>query len=104
MITSNGGNLSNLMNIHREKAQSNKTPALMKSINMYIWVVCTSNKVFRSSSCTKINIFQKTKQLLAKLRSWQSVHFVLPILFILTFASGLAVLWANVTFIFSTFN
>ena len=68
----------------------------MKSINMYIWVVCTSNKVFRSSSYTKTNIFQKTKQLLAKLRSWQQVHFVLPILFVLTFASGLAVLCENV--------
>ena len=31
---------------HREKAPSNKTPALTKSRNMDIWVVGTSNQLF----------------------------------------------------------
>ena len=31
---------------HREKASSNKTPALTKSRNMGIWVVGTSNQLF----------------------------------------------------------
>ena len=30
---------------HKEKAQSNKTPALTKSTNMDIWVVATSNQL-----------------------------------------------------------
>ena len=32
--------------IHREKAPSNKTPALTKSRNMGIWVVGTPNQPF----------------------------------------------------------
>ena len=32
-----------LKDIHREKAPSNKTPALMKSMNMDIWGVDTPN-------------------------------------------------------------
>ena len=31
---------------HREKAPSNKTPALTKSVIMDIWVVGTSNQLF----------------------------------------------------------
>ena len=31
---------------YREKAPSNKTPALTKSTNMGIWVVGTSNQLF----------------------------------------------------------
>ena len=31
---------------HREKAPSNKTPALTKSTNMGIWVVGTTNQLF----------------------------------------------------------
>ena len=31
---------------HREKAPSNKTPALTKSMNMGIWVIGTSNQLF----------------------------------------------------------
>ena len=31
--------LASIKNTHREKAPSNKTPALTKSINIYIWVV-----------------------------------------------------------------
>ena len=35
---------------HREKAPSNKTPALTKSTNMGIWVVDTTNQLFISDS------------------------------------------------------
>ena len=31
---------------HREKARSNKTPALTKSTNMGIWVFLTTNQLF----------------------------------------------------------
>ena len=36
----------NLKDIHREKAPSNKTPTLTKSMNMDIWVVGASNRLF----------------------------------------------------------
>ena len=35
-----------LKDTHREKAVSNKTPALTKSTNMGIWVVGTLNQLF----------------------------------------------------------
>ena len=35
---------------HRDKATSNKTPTLTKSLNISIWVVGTSNKLFVSGS------------------------------------------------------
>ena len=35
-----------LKDTHREKALSNKTPALTKSRHMGIWVVGTSNQLF----------------------------------------------------------
>ena len=31
---------------HREKASKNKTPTLLKSMNVDIWVVGTSNQLF----------------------------------------------------------
>ena len=34
----------------REKVPSNETPAVTKSVNMYIWVVSTSNQHFRRAS------------------------------------------------------
>ena len=42
-----------LKNTHREKAPSNKTPALTKKMNMYIWVVGTSNQLFSRGSQAK---------------------------------------------------
>ena len=39
-----------LRDTHREKAPSNKTPALRKSRNMDIWVVGTPNQVFMRGS------------------------------------------------------
>ena len=41
---------SHLKDTHREKARSNKTPALTESTNMDIWVVGTSNQIFIRSS------------------------------------------------------
>ena len=35
---------------HREKAPSNKTPALTESTNMRIWVAVISNQLFRRGS------------------------------------------------------
>ena len=35
---------------HREKARSNKTPALTKSTNMGIWVFRTTNQLFLGGS------------------------------------------------------
>ena len=37
---------ANIKDTHREKAPSNKTPALRKSTNVGIWVVGTSNQLF----------------------------------------------------------
>ena len=39
-------NNDNIMDTHREKAPSNKTPALTKSMNTDIWVVGTLNQLF----------------------------------------------------------
>ena len=43
----------NFNDTHREKAPSNKTPVLMKSMNMEIWVVGTSNQFFIRSFYAK---------------------------------------------------
>ena len=42
--------LNVLKDTHREKAPSNKTPALTKSTNMNIWLVGTSNQLFKTDS------------------------------------------------------
>ena len=39
-----------LKDTHREKAKSNKTPALTKSRTMGIWVVGASNQLFTKGS------------------------------------------------------
>ena len=41
---------SSFKDTHREKALSNKTPALKKSMNMGIWVAGTSNQLFIRNS------------------------------------------------------
>ena len=38
--------LKELKNTHREKAPSNKTPALRKSTNMVVWAVGTLNQEY----------------------------------------------------------
>ena len=42
--------LNVLKDTNREKAPSNKTPALTKSTNMNIWLVGTSNQLFKTGS------------------------------------------------------
>ena len=39
-------NAKSIKDTHRVKVHSNKTPTLMKSMNMDIWVVGTSNQLF----------------------------------------------------------
>ena len=38
--------LKSFKDTYREKASSNKTPALTKSMNVDLWVVGTSNQLF----------------------------------------------------------
>ena len=78
---------------HREKAPSNKTTVLSKIMNIDIWVVGTSNQLFIEVLKLKQNFRKKKEQLLANLCY---LHFVLPILFVLTLASDSAVLYGNI--------
>ena len=50
----------NIKDTHKEKAPSNKTPALTKSMNMAIWVVGTSNQLLIIGSHTET--FKKKKK------------------------------------------
>ena len=64
------GRFSNLhqctfKDIHWEKAPSNETPTLSKSMNMDIWVVGTSNQLFIRGLKPKQN-FRKTKLVTGK--------------------------------------
>ena len=64
---------------------------LQKSMNMDIQMVGTSNQLYIRGSSTETKFSKKeSTELLAKL------HFVLPILFVLTLASDRAVLYGNV--------
>ena len=75
----------------REKARSNKTPALTKSMNMDIWVVSTSNQLFIRGSETETKFSNKV--ITDKTPFFVMVHFVLTTLFVLTLASDMAVLY-----------
>ena len=44
---------------HREKAPSNKTPALRKSTNMGVWAVGTLNQLFIRGSLTETKLSKK---------------------------------------------
>ena len=44
---------------HREKAPSNKTPALTKSMDMGIWVVGISNQLFMRGSYNETKFSRK---------------------------------------------
>ena len=79
-----------LKDTYREKAPSNKTPALTKSKNMDICVVGTSNELKQ--------IFQKTKVVTGKTLFFVMVHFILPVLFVSTLTFDRAVLYGNITF------
>ena len=50
---------ANVKDTHREKAPSNKNPALTKNMNMYIWVVGTSNQLFIRGHYTKAKFPKK---------------------------------------------
>ena len=85
----------------REKQPSNKTPELMKSINIAIWLVGTPNQLFIRGSSTETKFWKKWNSY------WKNsviYNFVLPILFILTLASVRAVLSGNNVFILGTLN
>ena len=58
-------NMKDVKVIHREKAPSNKTPAITKSTHMGIWVVGTSNQLFIRVLKLKQN-FQKNKVVTGK--------------------------------------
>ena len=47
------------MDIHREKAPSNRTPVLTKSMNMGIWVVGGLNQLFITDSLTETKFSKK---------------------------------------------
>ena len=53
------------MDIHREKAPSNRTPVLTKSMNMGIWVVGRLNQLFITDSLTETK-FSKNKAVTSK--------------------------------------
>ena len=44
---------------HKEKAPSNKTPALRKSTNMCVWTVGTLNQLFIRSFLTETKLLKK---------------------------------------------
>ena len=52
---------------HREKAPSNKTPALTKRMNLDNWVDGTSNQLFRRGSYSETK-FSKNKVVTGKFR------------------------------------
>ena len=70
--------------IQWQKDPWNKTPTLLKSMNIDICVVGTSNQIFMRGSQTPTTFSKKRKKLLPKLRSFSYVDFVLTILFLLT--------------------
>ena len=61
---------------YREKAPSNKNPALTKSMNMDIWIVATSNQLFIRSSYTETKFSKKQSSYWQKLCSlWKCCIF-----------------------------
>ena len=50
---------------HRENTPSNKTEALRKSMNVYIWAIGTLNQLFIRGSCTQIK-FSKNEVVYGK--------------------------------------
>ena len=75
-----------------------RTPALIKKYE-YGNLGCWDIKSTLSNRFLNWNkIFKKMKLLLAKLRSLWYVHFILTILFVLTLASDVAVLYRNDAF------
>ena len=48
-----------LKDTHKENTPSNKTEALTKSINMYVWVIGASNQLFIRGSYNQIKFSKK---------------------------------------------
>ena len=46
---------------HRENTPSDKTEALTKNMNMYIWIICTLNQLYLRGSYTQIKFSKKMK-------------------------------------------
>ena len=51
-------NLQTFKDTHRENTPSNKTKALAKGINMWIWEIRTLNQLFVRGSYTGIKFFK----------------------------------------------
>ena len=66
-------------------------------MNMDIWVVGSSSQFFIRLPNLSI-FFKKIKQLLEKLHSLWLIYFVLPILFVVTFASDKENLYEDIAF------
>ena len=75
----------------RKKALPNSTSMLLKSMKVATWVVCTLYQLVLKQN------FQKNK-VVAKIRSFWCVHFVLIILFVIILASDISALYGNVFF------
>ena len=75
---------------HRQKAPSNKTPALSESMNMDIWVVGTSNQLYKR--------FQNCNKIFKKLVTGKTRSILYSPFCVLTLASDMAVLYGNDAF------
>ena len=56
---SNGCSRIGFKDTHRKNAPSNKTPVLLESMNMGIWIVCTSNQLFITGSYAETQFSKK---------------------------------------------
>ena len=83
-----------LKDSHREKAPSNKTPQLLKSMSRDIWVVGTSNQEVLELK----KGFQKNKVVTDKTPFFMIGPFCTPHYFSLTLTSDGAVLYGNDAF------
>ena len=51
--------MNNIKDNHRKKGPSNETSALTKSMNMEIWAIGTSNRLFVRGSLTETKFSKK---------------------------------------------
>ena len=58
-IVSNSCSRISFKDTHRKKAPSNKTPALLESMNIGIWVVGTSNQLLITGPYTETKFSKK---------------------------------------------
>ena len=69
---------STFKDTHRENNPSNKTGALTKSMNIYIWVICILNQLFIRDSYTQIEFSGKWSSRWQKPILCDVVHFIPP--------------------------